>query len=256
MEEETWRKWGELVMSMKYPNGIDAEGLQFELRIPDPEKAAQLFDIIRTEFGEEGLLPSKVVSQWKHPPLVCKRTLEMLLDTWDYDLDKEGRLKKVSLAPIPLSLIESGMIKSQEGAYHMEKLLKDFPPNWKEPHKEEVLAWPLVFNKEDQKEKVRAADQLVEEILVLHGMQFEGDNIDGELTDLHFHGTMRYLAARCGYEDLAEFRADYLRWAAHKIAEHEKEVEEEKKKQNVPWYVALNPFWLMSGRVAASKNRA
>jgi len=258
--DELWMKWEETWTRMKYPSErLTLEDLQYELKIPDADTAGLLFQIIHeAEKEEEGgslsremdsvpkstdradaaassTIPLHVVKRWKKTSYLHGNALEMVLGTWDFD--EHGYLIRQQLSPVVLSLINAGLLKPQEGAEYIEKNDKDFPPNWKDPHNEEVLAWPLAFDPKDQKEKVRASNQVVEELMVLHGMQFEGENLDGELCDLHFPGCIRYLAARCGYEDLSQFKYDWLSWIRDQLAEEAVSKPAEENKNSSPFQV-------------------
>jgi len=238
----------------RYPDGfLSQEDLQYELRIPKDDIARSLFEILMMQQQQQqqdgGQSPAGValetVALWKRPSFHYENAIEMLLGTWDYD--KDGDLVKGQIIPVVVSMINAGFLKPQEGAEYVAKNIEDFPPNWKEPHNEEVLAWPLAFDINDVKEKRRAAEQVVEELLVLHGMQFEGEGMEGELSDLHFEASLRYLAARCGFEDAEEFRADFLKWIAEKILEDDaqrkdtEDTEEARKKPSFSAFSFLGP---------------
>ncbi|GAB5353317.1 hypothetical protein AAMO2058_000026600 [Amorphochlora amoebiformis] len=149
---------------IKYPEGLSPADLQYELRIKDIDKSDKLFDVITENApehcsgsGHGQRLSTDIVLEFLSPSYHYENALEMLLESWDFD--KHGTLNKHQVIPIIVTLINGEFLKPQEGAEYMERRIEDFPPNWKEPHKEEVLVWPLEFNKDDEKTRRRAAEQ-------------------------------------------------------------------------------------------------
>jgi len=242
--------WNSHWMSLKYPDGIPLEHFKDELKC-DEQVASTIFDIIQeaapstiTEKGGKKYLDLAYARQFINPPVRYENLLEMIYNRWDYE--KHGNLIQGQLTPVVLSLMDADLIHPQEGAVFTFKDVKDFPPNWKEPLQEEVLAWPLAFDMDDQKTKIRAANQVVEELFVVHGMQFEGENLEGELSSLQFQTALRYLAARGGLSSVDELRQKYLRWVAPMLLKDLKEKADKEKEESDK--AMLNIFGMFMGR--------
>lgn len=213
-QELLTRKLNQLIFRLKYPGGLSAEQLQRELGIADAAVAQRAFDAI-VEAKESSKVDIEVAELWANPRGVLEVSLPMILDTWNYD--KRGDLERFQVSVVVKSLFDAKLLKQQSGVEYVALDPKDFPPNWGDPHGENVKARPIVFTESDAKERARAIDEVTDEVLVLNGMQFEGDNMTGTLTNLHFPGTVRYLSARCGFAEIADFQNAYFTYAQQEV---------------------------------------